>query len=61
MQRGLSSFADTRRITFSNTIGEDQRIKLFSRLCVGGDGHPVGVRRHLNDPRIYEPPRWRFF
>ena len=29
MQRGWSSFADTRRITFSNTIGEDQRIRHF--------------------------------
>ena len=26
MQRGWSSFADTRQITFSKTIGEDQRI-----------------------------------
>jgi len=25
---------------------------VISRQCVGGDGHPVGVRRHLNDPRI---------
>ena len=29
MQRGWSSFADTRQITFSKTIGEDQRIRLF--------------------------------
>ena len=57
MQRGWSSFADTRQITFSNTIGEDQRIRIFSRQCVGVDGHPVGVRRHLNDPRIYEQAR----
>jgi hypothetical protein len=25
----------------------------FSRQCVGGDGHPVGVGRQFNDPRIY--------
>ena len=29
MQRGWSSFADTRQITFSNTIGEEHRIRLF--------------------------------
>ena len=29
MQRGWSSFADTRQITFSNTIGEDHRIMHF--------------------------------
>jgi hypothetical protein len=28
-QRGWSSFADTRHSTFSKTIGEDQRIRLF--------------------------------
>jgi hypothetical protein len=28
-------------------------IRDFRRQCVGGDGHPVGVRRHLNDQRIY--------
>jgi hypothetical protein len=28
-QRGWSSFADTRQITFSNTIGEDHRIRHF--------------------------------
>jgi hypothetical protein len=30
-RRGWSSFADTRQITFSNTIGEDQRIRIFQR------------------------------
>ena len=29
MERGWSSFADTRPITFSNTIGEDQRFRHF--------------------------------
>jgi hypothetical protein len=29
MRRGWSSFADTRQITFSNTIGEDHRIRHF--------------------------------
>ena len=33
---------------------------IFFRQCVGGDGHPVGVRRHLNDPWIYEPAQ-KFF
>ena len=35
-------------------------LDFFLRQCVGGDGHPVGVRRHLNDPRIYEPAQ-KFF
>ena len=26
---------------------------IFSRQCVGGDGHPVGVGRQFNDPRIF--------
>lgn len=29
MQRGWSSFADRRHITFSKTIGEDQRLRHF--------------------------------
>ena len=37
MQRGWSSFADTRQITFSNTIGEDQRIRLFFRGSVSAE------------------------
>jgi hypothetical protein len=52
-QRGWSSFADTRQITFSNTIGEDHRIRHFLAAVCRRGGHPVGVRRHLNNSRIF--------
>jgi hypothetical protein len=32
---------------------QDESILCFSRKCVGGDVHPVGVCWHLNDPRIF--------
>ena len=51
MQRGWSSFADTGEILGSSVM----RVLIWTRSCggcVGGDVHPVGVRRHLNDPRI---------
>jgi hypothetical protein len=53
-RRGWSSFADTRQFNFSKTLDEDQKLSHFTRQCVGGDGHPVGGNRHLNDPCIYE-------
>lgn len=49
-RRGWRSFADTRQITFSNTISESDS---FSRQCVGGHVHPVGNKRHLNNQRTY--------
>jgi len=56
-QRRWISFADTRQITISKQSARISGSGILSRQCVGGDGHPVGVRRHLNDPQIYEPVR----
>jgi hypothetical protein len=58
MQRGWSSFADTRQIIFSKTIGEDHRFNYSARQCVGGDGHPVGGNWQLNDSWVFEWLYW---
>jgi len=47
MQRGWSSFADTRQKTHPTSSIRTRVFSSFSRQCVGGDVHPVGVRRHL--------------
>jgi hypothetical protein len=53
MQRGWSSFADTRQKNQPTSSIRTRVFSSFSRQCVGGDVHPVGVRRHLNDPLIF--------
>lgn len=53
MQRGWGSFADTRQKPNANSSIRTRGFSRFSRKCVGGDVHPVGVRRHLSDSRIF--------
>ena len=53
MQRGWSSFADTRQKTVVASLIRTRVFSCFSRRCVGGDVHPVGVRRHLHGSRIF--------
>ena len=53
MQRGWSSFADTRQKPIATTSILTRVFSCFSRRCVGGDVHPVGVRRQLNDSQIF--------
>jgi hypothetical protein len=53
MRRGWSSFADTRKKTHPTSSIRTRVFSRFSRQCVGGDVHPVGVRRHLNDSPIF--------
>jgi len=53
MRRGWSSFADTRQKPVATSSIRTRGFSCFSRQCVGGDVHPVGVRRHLNGPQIF--------
>ena len=53
MRRGWSCFADTRQKPHPTSSIRTRVFSSFSRKCVGGDGHPGGVCRHLNDPQIF--------
>ena len=53
MQRGWSSFADTRQKPIATSSIRTRVFSFFSRRCVGGDVHPVGVRRRLHGSRIF--------
>jgi len=54
-QRGGAASRTHGRSPFQKQSARMGRSDFFSKQCVGGDGHPVGGKRHLNDPLIHEP------
>ena len=55
-RRGGAASRTHGRSPFQTQSARIRDSDIFSRQCVGGDGHPVGVCRNLKDPRIFLKP-----